>query len=238
MFYLPEWIGNFCTVGNSKAWKIPLVKNTRGRYGDRILEVTFIFINPLGREKNDRERKRIQNRRFGTHKISRSWYLSRLSEVTLRSSLRKSWGIRTSWTDIWCTAYRKATICDMCRGVTRATTTVTCTRRNPTLKCTWVCWAREMTIVISRYIAPFSSPSPLRSPLWAVSLHLEKNRILIIGRRHTKRRTILSASGKTRSHHGRGTQPNANWSDASYTGGATSGAAPGFTGAHHGAPRY
>lgn len=26
----------------------------------------------------------------------------------------------------------------MCRGVTRATTTVTCTRRNPTLKCTWV----------------------------------------------------------------------------------------------------
>lgn len=46
------------------------------------------------------------------------------------------------------------------------------------------------------------------------------------------------ASGKTRSHHGRGTQPNANWSDASYTGGATSGAAPRSTGAYHGAPRY
>jgi len=51
-------------------------------------------------------------------------------------------------------------------------------------------------------------------------------------------KNVSLPSDKTRSHHGRGTQPNANWSDASYTGGATSGAAPGSPGAHHGAPRH
>lgn len=41
-----------------------------------------------------------------------------------------------------------------------------------------------------------------------------------------------SVSGKARSHHGRSTQPNANWSDASDTDG--SGADPGASGPHHG----
>lgn len=54
--------------------------------------------------------------------------------VTLRSCLRKSWGTRTSWTDIWCTAFRTVTTRDT-RRVTRATTD-TCTRRSPILKCT------------------------------------------------------------------------------------------------------
>lgn len=76
-------------------------------------------------------------------------------------------------------------------------------------------------------------PPPFRFSTLAVISSLSKNP------RHEKKCFSLSLpSDKTRSHHGRGTQPNANWSDASYTGGATSGAAPGSPGAHHGTPRH
>lgn len=115
-------------VGNSKSWK---THSSRG-IETRARPYKFERWGGGGWDKV------VGDGRWDRIKFLVPGHTCRLSEVTPRSYPRKSWGIRTSWTDIWCTAYRKATTCDTCRGVIPATTTATCTRRSPTLKCTWV----------------------------------------------------------------------------------------------------